>query len=137
MKSAAAISFEWKASRRLQGSAAIVCALACLAIGLSDLPLPAVAAAIAVFVPVAALQLHRYSRSSCVRISGSELGWQLFDHGHAAMPAVLQRHRSLGPFEQLHSLSHGRHRHFLGAPDNVDADTRRRLRLLLARLPSA
>jgi hypothetical protein len=137
VKSAAAISFDWRPSRLLLGGAAIVCVLAVAAICLSDLALPGIAAAIVILAVVGAMPLYRYVHPHFVHIAGSELGWHLLDRSQRKIPALLQRHVSLGKFLQLHFLSEGRHRYFLLAPDNVDAPTRRRLHLLLARLAPA
>jgi len=112
----------------------MVCVLAVVAICLSNLPVPAIAATIVSLGILAGVQFHRYGHPRFVRIAGSEVGWQLLDRRNGGIPAVLQRHVKLGPFVQLHFLAERRHRHFLVTPDNVDADTRRRLHLLLARI---
>lgn len=134
MKSVPTIAFDYRASRGVAAALLLVCCAAALAPWLSALP---VAGRIAVSVAVVALGvratralLHPPFRRVAYRSSG----WMLVDvaagehevllESHARLGAVIVLRFRLGPRERFYAVL---------APDNLDAEMRRRLILLLSR----
>lgn len=137
MKSAPTISFDYRPSRAVAIVAAIVVAGALVAPLLSGLPL-AVRVGLALLALVAGLaSLARFLRPRLCTITHGAAGWQLLA-GDTLHGATLVSHARLGAFVAVSwQLEGGGRRHAVLAPDNVDADTRRRVVLLLARGGSA
>ena len=133
MKSAPTIAFDFAPSRWIGRAAALTCACAVLAPWLSGLPLAlrvAFSLAAAVF---GAHALRRHWNSPVRRIAYRASGWTLIDQTDQEHEAILEFHTHLGVLLAL-GFRHGpraRLRVVLG-PDNLDAETRRRLILLLA-----
>lgn len=97
---------------------------------------PAVArASLSLSVLVAGIvALRRFSNVGFRRIAYQASGWKLVDAFEAEHAAELLSHTQLGNWLVLDFRNAGRRRfRALLGPDNVDAETRRRLILLLAR----
>ncbi|MBD8899837.1 protein YgfX [Rhodanobacter sp. DHG33] len=136
MTSAPAIGFEYRPSRwlpRLLWSLAVLALLALASCGLPwwlKLPL----AMLAILPVLHAVQCHRASPVKAAGWSG-EGGWSLRLADRSDAPASLTSFRVLGGciLLRLRAASLGE-QVLLLAPDNSDADTRRRLRMRLATL---
>lgn len=134
MTSAPAIGFEYRPSRWLQRALLLVAALALLAVALSALPVW-LQLLLAMLVVLATGQARRRLAGNPVMAAGWSAGhaWTLRLHDHADVPATLASFRVLGVFVllRLHTAERGT-QVLLLAPDNSDADIRRRLRMRLA-----
>lgn len=76
--------------------------------------------------------LRQYAHPPYVRANGQGGEWTLFDAQGRSVAATVRGHRRLGPFVQIEfDVLASRFSHLL-ASDNSDADTRRRLLLVLA-----
>jgi toxin CptA len=134
MTSAPAIGFEYRPSRwlpRLLWSLAVLALIAIASCGLAwwlKLPL----AALAILSVFRAVRRHRASPVKAAGWSG-EGGWSLRLADHSDTPASLASFRVLGEciLLRLRTASLGG-QVLLLAPDNSDADIRRRLRMRLA-----
>jgi len=134
MTSAPAIGFEYRPSRLLARLLAAVWALAVLAIASCGLPwwLKLV---LVFFAAVLWMRAWRHRTDAGVTAAGwaAEGGWNLHRAGGDDAAATLQSFRVLGAFVLLRLSEHDRHvTTLLLAPDNSDADIRRRLRMRLA-----
>lgn len=135
MKSAPTIAFDYRPSRQLGVAGLALAAVAVLACWLAGLPwwlrLSASLAALA----FAAHVFPRFLRPRFRRIAWRSSGWTLVDANGHEHTADLCRHMRFGAWLLALEFRHGpRSRfHAVIAPDNVDADTRRRLILLLKR----
>lgn len=137
MKSAPTIAFDYRPSRIVAAATAAIAALALVAPLLSGLPgaLRAVLALLGAGAGVAALA--RFLRPRLRRIVHGATGWQLVGDD-AAHEATLVSHARIGAFIALSwRIAGGGSRHAVLAPDNLDAQTRRRMLLLLARADAA
>jgi hypothetical protein len=134
MKSAPPIAFDYRPSRLLVAATVAIAATAAVSPWLSSLPPGACAALSALVVGSASGALARFVRPAFVRISHGAAGWTLLDHERGEHPALLVGHRRLGSMLVL-DWRHGQRAHFRAVfmPGNLDAETRRRLVLLLAR----
>lgn len=134
MTSAPAIGFEYRPSRWLPRLLGAVAVLAMLAIVLSGLPVGLKLLLAALVALLVFLALRRWSASP-VRAAGwsGEAGWSLRLADHSDTPAVLASFRMLGSciLLRLQAAPLGE-QVLLLAPDNSDADIRRRLRMRLA-----
>ncbi|HKR76411.1 MAG TPA: protein YgfX [Rhodanobacter sp.] len=134
MTSAPAIGFEYRPSRWLPRLLSAVAALAILAIALSGLPVWLKLLLSAVVALLVLRAVRRWSASP-VRAAGwsGETGWSLRLADHSDMPASLASFRVLGGciLLRLRAARLGE-QVLLLAPDNSDADIRRRLRMRLA-----
>ena len=134
MTSAPAIGFEYRSSRLLRRILMLVAALALLALMLSALP-----AWLKLLLTMATMlaawhSLHRLAADPVAAAGWSADGaWTLRLADHEDVPATLASFRMLGAFVLLRMLTanHGT-QVLLLAPDNSDADIRRRLRMRLA-----
>ncbi|MEO6800256.1 MAG: protein YgfX [Rhodanobacter sp.] len=134
MTSAPAIGFDYAPSRWLQRAVLCVAALAALAVMVSALPLW-ISLTLAVAVLLAAWRALRQLRASPVVAAGWGAGsdWTLHMTDHEDLAAELLSFRVLGVFVLLRLRTGERRVHvLLLAPDNSDADIRRRLRMRLA-----
>jgi hypothetical protein len=134
MKSAPTIAFDYAPSRAVVLAGALVCAGAALAPWLSVLPVAACAGVSSAAAGFGAFALHSQWRTPFRRIACRASGWTLVDLADTEHEAILESHAQLGALMVL-AFRHGpraRFRAVLG-PDNLDAETRRRLVLLLAR----
>jgi len=134
MRSAPAIGFEYRPSRLLRHAVATAAVLAALAVMLSGLALVAKGCLLGVVVLAAGCALRRMARPSLAAAGWNADGsWSLRTIAHDDLPATLVAFRVLGGFIvlRLRTAEHGTHALLL-APDNSDADIRRRLRMRLA-----
>ncbi|MFI4970990.1 MAG: hypothetical protein ACHP7D_12365 [Lysobacterales bacterium] len=134
MKSAPTIAFDYRPSRQAGVAATLIVVAAALApwfCGLSP-ALRALLSLLALVVGAQALYRHWYPRFG--RIAYRTSGWLLADAANGESPALLESHAHLGALLSL-GFRYGPRARFrvLLTSDNLDADTRRRLVLLLAR----
>ena len=134
MRSAPAIAFDYRPSRRLALVSGAVALLAVVAVAASGLP-DGLRVALVVAVPIhAAWVLRRFLAPPWVRVAHDAAGWRLVDRANEAVTTVLAGHVERGPLLVLEFRTPDRPRfHCVLTPDVLDADTRRRLRLVLAR----
>ncbi len=136
MTSAPAIGFEYRPSRQLQRSLIAVAALAVLALALCGLA-GWLKLLLAVGVLGASWRSIRQQKASPVQAAGwsADAGWTLHLRPHQDVPATLTSFRALGSLVllRLRTADQGV-QVLLLAPDNSDADIRRRLRMRLATL---
>jgi toxin CptA len=134
MTSAPAIGFEYAPSRLLRRCLLAVAALAALAVALSGL---SIGLKLILIVAVALMtwqNLRRAARSPLAAAGwAAEGGWTLRTVDHEDIAATLASFRVLGGFIllRLRTVDRGV-QVLLLAPDNSDADIRRRLRMRLA-----
>jgi len=139
MTSAPAIGFEYAPSRLLAKACAALTLLALSAVGLSGLPWPG-RVGLACALALAALLEWRTLRRTSIRAAGwaADGSWMLRDASSTDLPATLLSARVLGGCLWLRlQPAAGRPLNLLLAPDNSDADLRRRLRMRLAAAPPA
>lgn len=133
MPSAPAIGFELKPSRHLALACAVMLLLAGLALWLSAVP---TVPSLAVTAMLLVLGWHgwRYWRADRWRALALDAQgrWQLHGRDGGDHPATLLGQRVLGPYIVLQLECGGRRHGLLLGPDNLDADSRRRLRTRLA-----
>jgi toxin CptA len=134
MTSAPAIGFEYRPSRLLQRALVVVAFLAVIAVGLCAVAFWLKLLLIAC-VLLATLQSIRKAAGSPVAAAGwsADNSWTLHLADHEDVPAALASFRVLGRFVllRLSTVERGT-QVLLLAPDNSDADIRRRLRMRLA-----
>jgi toxin CptA len=134
MTSAPAIGFEYRPSRWLRQTLVLVAALALSAVALSALPMW-LKPLLVVLVSLATWRTLRRLAAGPVTAAGWGAGdaWTLHLSDHQDVPATLASFRVLGAFVllRLRTAEHGV-QVLLLAPDNSDADIRRRLRMRLA-----
>ena len=134
MTSAPAIGFEYRPSRWLPRLLWLLAVLALLATASCGLPLGLKLAMATLLVALVfrAVRRHRTSRVAAAGWGG-EGGWSLHLADHGDIPAKLASFRVLGDciLLRLRTTSLGEQALLL-APDNSDADIRRRLRMRLA-----
>lgn len=134
MKPAPAVAFDLRPSRWVGAAALAVIALAAAAPWLSSLPAPVDAAASLAVLALGAWALWRHAHPRFRRAAWRESGWTLVDRERREHAAVLESHARLGALLALDFRHEPRARfRFVLAPDNLDADARRRLILVLAR----
>ena len=134
MKSASAIAFDYRPSRWLAAAAVLILCAALAAPWFSAAPvvmkltLSAAACAIGLF------SLRRFVRPPFLRIAYRASGWTLVDTDGHEKAALLRWHAQLGAWISM-DFELDRRRRFRAVlgPDNLDAETRRRLVLMLAR----
>jgi toxin CptA len=138
MTSAPAIGFEYRPSPGYRFVLSGVAALAVLALLLGALAWW-VKLLFSLLVLVAAVRTVRRIAQSPVSAAGwaADDSWTLHMISHDDLPATLASFRVLGALVllRLKTAKHGTHSLLL-APDNSDADIRRRLRMRLATLQS-
>jgi hypothetical protein len=134
MKSAPSIAFEYRPSRQIAGAAMAISLAAIVAPWLSGLPFAARVILSLAALAIATAALARFVKTGVRRIAYRSAGWKLFDTSAAESAVELVSHVRLGCWLALdfRNIRHGRFRALLG-PDNIDAETRRRLILLLSR----
>lgn len=134
MKSAPTIVFDYRPSRWLGIAATLVCACAIIAPWTSALPMPLRAALSLGALGWGARMLHGFLKPPFRRIALRASGWTLINAANEEHAAILESHARVGRLIAL-ALRHGPHARFRAVltPDNLDADTRRRLVLLLSR----
>ncbi|GGY18677.1 hypothetical protein GCM10008098_08410 [Rhodanobacter panaciterrae] len=134
MTSAPAIGFEYRPSRLLRRVLLVIAVLALLAVVLCALT-PWLKLLLIVGVLLATWQSVRKTAGSPVTAAGwsADSNWTLHLADHEDVPATLASFRVLGDFVllRLQTAKQGM-QVLLLAPDNSDADIRRRLRMRLA-----
>ncbi len=134
MKSAPTIAFDYRPSRWVGAMAVLICLAAASAPWLSGLPLPACAALSLAVLSYAAYELQRFGNPRFQRIAYRASGWVVVDAGGNEHAAILKSHAHLGALLALGFRIGPRARlRVVLTPDNLDADARRRLVLMLAR----
>lgn len=134
MKSAPAIAFDLEPSHGIGAAALAVVVLAMLAPWLTRLPAGAAVLLSAGVLVLGAAALHRHWHPRFRRVAWRASGWTLVDRGGDEHAAVLESQAHLGALLALGFRCGPRQRfRLLLTPGNLDADTRRRLILLLAR----
>lgn len=134
MTSAPAIGFEYRPSRLLRRLVVLIAVLAVLAVVLCALAIW-LKLLLAIGVLLATGHAVRAMDTSPVRAAGWNAGhdWVLHLTDHEDVPATLASFRVLGVFVLLRLQTAGQGMQvLLLAPDNSDADIRRRLRMRLA-----
>jgi toxin CptA len=134
MTSAPAIGFEYRPSRLLPRALVVVAMLAVLAVMLSALPLW-LKPLLLVVVLAATWRAIRQLAASPIAAAGwsADNAWTLRLLDHDDVPATLASFRVLGALVWLRLQTAERGAQvLLLAPDNSDADIRRRLRMRLA-----
>ncbi len=134
MTSAPAIGFEYRPSRSLRRMLFLIAVLALLALALSALPAGLKWLLAAAVVLAATHSVQRLAAGSIIAAGWSADGaWTLHMADREDIPATLASFRILGAFVLLRLLTTERGAQvLLLAPDNSDADIRRRLRMRLA-----
>lgn len=138
MKSAPSIAFDFAPSRLVLFALCVVAVLAAATPWFSALPV-AVCALLSLFAIVLAMRAVRSFRAPpFVRIAYRGDGWVLVDRTGIEHAALLNAHRHLGVFVTL-DWRYGRRARFRAvlAPDNLGAEMRRRLVVLLRRVAHA
>lgn len=137
MTSAPAIGFDYRPSRLPARLLLALAGLALVAIALSGAPralkLPMALASTALVV----LAVRRASRSTVTGVALAGEGWTLYRVARSESRATLASFRVLGDCVLLRLKSAERVEVLLLAPDNSDADLRRRLRMRLAAMQPA
>jgi toxin CptA len=134
MTSAPAIGFEYRPSRLLRRVLVVIAAVAVLAVALCALT-PWLKLLLAVAVALATWRAVRRIAVTPVAAAGwrADNDWTLRLIDHEDVPATLASFRILGAFVLLRLRTAERGvQVLLLAPDNSDADIRRRLRMRLA-----
>ena len=135
MKSAPAIVFDYRSSRWIAAATGLIALAAVVALCFSGVPLwgKVLAAAPACFY--AGLGLRGFLRNPVRRAAWYDAGhWRLADADGSEHLADLQQGVVRGPWIVLRlRRSDGARNAIILGPDNSDADTRRRLRVRLAR----
>jgi toxin CptA len=136
MKSAPAIAFDYRPSRRVAAGIVVIALLALVAVALSGID-PWIGSAIGFAAcGYAALALWRFLASAVRRVAWHEAGhWRILDAEGRERVAELQHAVVRGAWMAFAlRLADGRRVGLVLAPDNCTADVRRRLRVRLARV---
>jgi hypothetical protein len=135
MKSVPAIAFDYRPSVQVGATALSVAAVAVVAPWLTGLPVALRALASLFALLVAGRSLRHHAHPGFRRIAWRASGWTLVRADGHEQAAELRRHARFGTWLLLLDFRHGPRAHFRAviAPDNLDADTHRRLILLLRR----
>jgi hypothetical protein len=137
-RSAPALAIDLRPSRRIAALAVLGTALAVAAPWASGMPLPARLALDLAVAACGGFAIRRFLAPAFTRLAFRESGWTLVDREGGEVPAVLRGHARLGPCIALDFVCDRRRRfRAVFAPDNLDADARRRLILVLARAAAA
>ncbi len=136
MRSAPAIAFDYRPSRALGVLGVVVGMLAMAAPWGSGLGIPARIVVSLAALALTAGSLRRHVQPRVRRISCREGEWFLLDARGDEHAARLRGSTRLGPLLALGFTTGWGSTWLVLAPDNLDADTRRRLILLLARTPA-
>jgi len=134
MRSAPSIAFDYRPSRWIAGATTATSIAACVAPWFGQLPASAQAVLSLAALAIGIAALRNFLRAPFRRIAFRALAWKLVHADGVQVPAELASHVRLGIWLALdfRCAGHRRFRLVLG-PDNIDAETRRRLILLLSR----
>jgi hypothetical protein len=134
MRSAPAIAFDYRPSRAVAAAASLVALAAPVAVCMSDVPDAAKIGACSAAVIGALLAMRCFLKPPFRRVASRALAWTLGDDSGVEHSAELVASRRLGAWVALDFRLAGRKRfRALIGPDNLDAESRRRLILVLAR----
>jgi hypothetical protein len=134
MKSAPGIAFDYRPSAAVVALTSVIVVAAAAAPWLSAAWLPVKAAISIAALAFGARALGRFARAGFVRIAYRASGWVLVDSAGTEHAADLASHARHGPWIALDfRLDRKRRFRALLGPGNIDAETRRRLILLLSR----
>ncbi|HET6546320.1 MAG TPA: hypothetical protein VFG55_06190 [Rhodanobacteraceae bacterium] len=134
MKSAVTIGFDYRPSIALTGAGACVVLLATAAVLASGMPLPLRAVLAPVVLLAGTRALWRFLRSPVRHVAHGLAGWTLVGGRGSAEAVTLRGHARIGALHALDFLQDsGKRARIVLTPDNLDADRRRRLRLILSR----
>jgi len=134
MKSAPTIAFDFRPSRGIAIAASVVVMTAVMAPWFSGLHWSVALALSTAALIIGVAALKRFTHTAFRRIAYQASGWKLVDVDEAEHAVDLMAHTRLGSWLVL-DFRQARSRRFRAVlgPDNVDAETRRCLILLLAR----
>ena len=134
MKSAPTIAFDFQPCRGIALAVGIMTVLAVCAVLLSGLDTAAKVLLAFTALSVGMLGLRRHLNPGIVRIARGAGGWLLVDRQGNDLPVALIAHAQRGFLLVLdfHDDGAGQRRRFVLTPDNIDAELRRRLTLVLA-----
>ncbi len=134
MKSATAIAFDYRPSRLLAAAIIAVAALAVASVALSGMPLWLKLVAGTAACVYAGFVLRAFLRTGACRIAWLEAGHWRVQNAAGERTAELRGASVRGPWIVVRLCGNDRKTlAFVLAPDNSDADTRRRLRVRLIR----
>jgi len=135
MKSAPAIVFDYCPSRWIAAASCLIALAGFVALFFSGVPLSAKFLFAAIACPYVGYALRRFLRNPVRRAAWYDAGhWRLVDAAGTEHLADLQHGIVRGPWIVLRlRRSDGAHIAIILGPDNSDANTRRRLRVRLAR----
>lgn len=134
MRSAPPIAFDARPSRALAAVSALGVVLAVIAPWQSALPTSARLGASLAALAIGIVGIRRFVRPRFERVACGALGWTLAAANSEPVSAELVAHRRLGVWLALDFRASDRRRfRVVLGPDNSNADTRRRLALMLAR----
>ena len=140
MKSAAAIAFDYRPSRWIAVAIVLIAMLAVLAVALSGVALAWKVALACVACAYAAWSLDRFLRANNIRRAAWQQAghWRVVDTNGNEFVAELDSGIVRGAWIVLRlRRTDGRRVTMILGPDNSDVDTRRRLRIQLARVGEA
>jgi hypothetical protein len=134
MKSAPSIAFDYRPATAIVALASVIVVAAIAAPWFSAAPLPAKAVVAFAALAYGVVALRRFAHAEFVRIAYRASGWVLVDGIGTEHAADLASHARYGDWIALDfRLDRKRRFRALVGPGNVDAETRRRLILLLSR----
>jgi hypothetical protein len=134
MRSAPAIAFDYRPSAAIAALVGVVAAAAAVAPWFSALPFAAKIVVSLLALAYGIVAVRRFLCAPFRRIAYRVSGWTLVDTTGAELAAVLASHACYGTWVALDFRLAGRRRfRTLVGSGNVDAETRRRLIVLLAR----
>lgn len=135
MKSATAVAFDYKPSRWLVAAVVLMCALAFVGVALSGMQRGVEIFSVAFAMVCAVFALGRLRRPLVRRIAWQQAGhWRVADADGREFTAELIRGVVRGSWIVLNlRRSDGKDLALILGPDNCTADTRRQLRVRLAR----
>jgi hypothetical protein len=134
MKSAPSIAFDYRPPPEIVALTGLVLAAAAASPWLSAMPIAANAAISIAATAYGVAALRRFARRGFRRIAHRAAGWALVDGDGVEHAAALASHARYGAWFSLDfRLDRGRRVRVLIGPCNTDAETRRRLILLLSR----
>jgi len=137
MKSAPEIAFDYRPSRRLAGAAGAVGLLAVFAVVVAGMPAWLKLIAVPAVLVAATLALQKFLACWVTHVAHGAGGWRLRDREGVEVPATLRAQSRLGRLLVLEFSAPPRSVRCVITLDVIDADTWRRLRLVLASTPIA
>lgn len=132
MRSVPAISFKPKPSRQLLIASTAMVLLALVSLAISALSWWVSLPASASLLVLAAFAINRYRYPRYLAISHDKTGWQVRDRADDWVAATLRHHGQLGSWVILDFRTPSGRWSSLLTSDAIDANTRRRLLLVLA-----